>query len=307
MRSTGKLLGTIIELSTKNSATMSHLQSLNDRTPSGSTHVRSYQPCHQPTLNKGVSRVGSTIKPNDLPEELLQFAHSLKCATCGDLVDRPSAYCGYLCRQKAAHIRYGRAKLLEGIFWRFDILDAIYVKVCSVSHGGYNLKARSLSLATRRAVHKRSHGMCELCDKHGAEIHHAKGSSSALENLQLLCKDCHDDMHGRSLGYEVAGPQVPLDKTMSRKEFEADFLKHLSSLTWGDEYIQAIFRETPLRNCYDPKTWQKAEWAMRAERTKAWKAKRANALDDPAVGEQRNLTLSAPSTSAQKHYPPTNA
>ena len=256
---------------------MSHLQSLNDHTRRESAPVRGYHPYPQSILNTSVLRVASATKADELPIALFRFAHSLQCANCGVTVDQPSAYCGYLCRQKAAAIRYGRAKLREGIFWRSDILDAIYTRVKSISNGGYNLKARSVSIIVRKAVHKRSHNKCELCGNRGTEIHHAKGSSSALENLQLLCKDCHDDLHGRSLGYEIAGPHVPRARSMSRKELEAHFLKQLSLFTSGDAYIQAILSATPLSNCYDPKTWQKAEWAMRAERSKAWKAKRANA------------------------------
>ncbi len=254
---------------------MDGIQSLSQRASSESAPARSYQPYHQPILRKGVSLAASKNKSNELPKALFRFAHSLKCANCGIIVDQPSAYCGYLCRQKAAAIRYGRAKLQEGIFWRSDILDAIYTRVVSISNGGYNVKARSLKIAIRRAVRERSHGMCVLCGKLGTEIHHAKGSSSALENLQLLCKDCHDDMHGRSLVYEVAGPNVPRARSMSRKEREAHFLKQLSMLTWGDEYIKAIFRKAPLRKCYDPKTWLKAERAMRTKRNKALTARRA--------------------------------
>jgi hypothetical protein len=229
---------------------------------------------HQALLKNDAPRASARSKAYVLTNADLRFARSLKCANCGTAVDRPSAYCGYLCKQKAAAIRYGRAKLQEGIFWRFDILDAIYTKVISISNGGYDVKARFLKPMIRKAVHDRSNSMCERCGKPGTEIHHARRGSNALGHLQLLCKDCHDDRHGRSLGYAVAGPDVPPEERMSRMELEAHFLEHLSSHAWGEEYIKAIFRKRPLRKCYDHETWKQLEQAMRKERTEVFARRR---------------------------------
>ena len=72
----------------------------------------------------------------------------------------------------------------------------------------------------QRAAYKRSvHGVCELCGDPGVIVHHRReltpqtihdpNETLAFENLQLLCRLCHEQMHGRG----DAAPGLRFDAT----------------------------------------------------------------------------------------------
>jgi hypothetical protein len=48
-----------------------------------------------------------------------------------------------------------------------------------------------LSPDIRAQVWQRNAGACRLCGQPGAEIDHIRDDSPDLDNLQLLCADCH--------------------------------------------------------------------------------------------------------------------
>lgn len=58
--------------------------------------------------------------------------------------------------------------------------------------GGYPELERRLAEPIKKAIIKREKGRCKKCDRLGTEIDHIRGSSNELKNLQLLCRDCHN-------------------------------------------------------------------------------------------------------------------
>jgi hypothetical protein len=57
--------------------------------------------------------------------------------------------------------------------------------------GGYQALGRTLPVSVRVDVKTRDAGKCQECGKAGTDIDHINGSSADLDNLQLLCADCH--------------------------------------------------------------------------------------------------------------------
>lgn len=63
---------------------------------------------------------------------------------------------------------------------------------------------QSMKRETREAVHERDREQCVNCGRGGPEttldVHHivprGKGGSNRLSNLALLCRQCHDAVHG---------------------------------------------------------------------------------------------------------------
>ena len=65
----------------------------------------------------------------------------------------------------------------------------------------------------RRAVIRRANGRCEKCGAVGTEVHHIvhltndnvddPKISINLDNLILLCKECHNKIHGRFEGNRI--------------------------------------------------------------------------------------------------------
>jgi len=59
--------------------------------------------------------------------------------------------------------------------------------------------------AVRKAVIMRAHGLCEICGNPGTEVHHKIHVTAAnvydpsitlnMDNLVLLCRDCHFEAH----------------------------------------------------------------------------------------------------------------
>lgn len=79
----------------------------------------------------------------------------------------------------------------------------------------------------QRTAYKRSvHGICELCGDPGVIVHHRRpltpqtihdpGETLAFDNLQLLCRACHEQIHDRDhrsdtapgLRFDAAGELV---------------------------------------------------------------------------------------------------
>jgi 5-methylcytosine-specific restriction endonuclease McrA len=115
------------------------------------------------------------------------------CANClGELPDEiEGLFCSELCRRTAETIRYWRRIRRDGRLLQPDVKEALQTMVAHLLAGGYNRQARRLPTATRDAVWARDAGRCASCGKPGEEIDHINGDSGNLDNLQLLCKDCH--------------------------------------------------------------------------------------------------------------------
>ena len=61
-------------------------------------------------------------------------------------------------------------------------------------------KDDALYKKNRLAAYERANGLCELCGAPAVEIHHivfrSHCGTSDLDNLIVLCRDCHERAHG---------------------------------------------------------------------------------------------------------------
>jgi 5-methylcytosine-specific restriction endonuclease McrA len=61
----------------------------------------------------------------------------------------------------------------------------------------------------KRFVRKRDGGKCKCCGKTGGEVHHLKyrslGGDHDPNNLALLCKRCHEDIHAHLIEVTFGG------------------------------------------------------------------------------------------------------
>lgn len=115
------------------------------------------------------------------------------CANCfEELPDRVDGlFCSELCRQTAETVRYFRRVTRDSRIDQPDVQAALNTRFAHLLAGGYDKSGRHLTASIRREVRERDSGRCVLCGATGEEIDHIDGSGSDLENLQLLCKDCH--------------------------------------------------------------------------------------------------------------------
>lgn len=114
------------------------------------------------------------------------------CPNCDGPTRNETLFCLELCKQEASFVRYYRARAAEGRLEQADIKSAIEMKLAHIVGGGYPEQAREVPRRIRAAVIDFSKGKCYSCGGPGSEVDHIKGSSSALSNLQYLCRGCHD-------------------------------------------------------------------------------------------------------------------
>lgn len=129
-----------------------------------------------------MTRTNPKIVPDPIP-----------CANCARPVvpNHMRTYCSDLCSQVAGWIRYFQKIRSDGRWHRYDIQEALGVKLAHIAAGGYDNRGRTLPVDVRRAVFERDGGNCRKCGRPGTEIDHISGSSADLSNLQLLCHECH--------------------------------------------------------------------------------------------------------------------
>lgn len=72
-----------------------------------------------------------------------------------------------------------------------DVREAIGIRNAFLLAGGYKSLGRTLTVSVRAQVKTRDHGRCTRCGKPGVDDDHINGNSGELDNLQLLCVDCH--------------------------------------------------------------------------------------------------------------------
>lgn len=84
-------------------------------------------------------------------------------------------------------------------------------------------KERQLREA-RRFVKARDGGTCRCCGKSGAEVHHLKfrsqGGDHDPNNLALLCKRCHEDIHAHLIEVRFGGRNLARTVTFTRRSTE---------------------------------------------------------------------------------------
>ena len=151
---------------------------------------------------------------------------------------KPRLYCSPACEQEAELVRYVRRCSLDGRIEQEDVQLAVQIRMAHIMAGGYDKKSRQLSNERREAVLQRSKGKCEACGKEGYDIDHIEGSSGALSNLQLLCKDCHNEKTQLSI--------APVEPGSAQYEY----IKDRTANFW--HYVNA---ENPLRACHDQENW----------------------------------------------------
>jgi hypothetical protein len=72
-----------------------------------------------------------------------------------------------------------------------NVMQAVQTRNAFLLVGGYSALDRKLQPSVRAQVKARDNGQCQECGAPAVEIDHIDGSSGELDNLQLLCRDCH--------------------------------------------------------------------------------------------------------------------
>ena len=116
------------------------------------------------------------------------------CANCLEPLpdDVEALFCSTWCNEIATAVRYQRGASRDGRINDPLVQEAIMVKNAFLLAGGYQALGRTLPPSVRVEVKIRDDGKCRVCGKVGTDIDHIDGSSADLDNLQLLCKDCHN-------------------------------------------------------------------------------------------------------------------
>jgi len=136
----------------------------------------------------------ATLNPDTMSfSKGLAFIDNL-CANCmGPLPDEEDGlFCSKWCAETASSVRYFRRAHRDCRIQDPDVRDAVRTRLAFLAVGGYGALGRNLSPQTREAVKERANGLCQKCGQPGVDIDHIAGSSPELDNLQLLCKACHN-------------------------------------------------------------------------------------------------------------------
>lgn len=177
------------------------------------------------------------------------------CLNCNQpmtLTSQIKLYCSDLCRDEAKFVRYFRACRNDGRINQPDVKDALLIRMAHILSGGYKESERRLRPSERRAVIGRDKGLCQKCGQPGTDIDHINGSSNELENLQLLCKTCHNEKTKSRLV-----PLPPGDEEGAEiKAKKVNLLLRANSLT-------------PQRGCDDEETWRTINRQVMSERQQA--------------------------------------
>lgn len=96
----------------------------------------------------------------------------------------------------------------DGRFNDPEVQTAIHTRNAFLLIGGYRSLGRNLTPRIRVDVRQRDKGKCQKCGKPGIEVDHVNGNSDELDNLQLLCLDCHHS--------KTAQNMVPANKNERR-------------------------------------------------------------------------------------------
>lgn len=124
---------------------------------------------------------------------------------------------------------------------------------------------RSISDKLRKQVMERDGQKCQKCgftDKYGLDAHHIisviEGGVDAIDNLVLLCRDCHEEWHfltrrlpGVSFGEWLQIPGVAYTMTLYTKGWYGDGtqtlanFKRLSAEVWAERRNTGWSRDEP--------------------------------------------------------------
>jgi len=152
-------------------------------------------------------------------------------------MQKAALFCSDLCKDEAKFVRYFRACLIDGRHNQPDVQEALRIQLAHILGGGYAERERRLPQAVREAVIARDNRRCRRCGGPGNQIDHIRGSGSDLDNLQLLCTQCHNDKTAASF------------VTISLETHPEEFAKR-------DVLLARVHARVPVRLC------DSAEWAQ---------------------------------------------
>lgn len=129
------------------------------------------------------------------------------CANCFEPLPEETdrLFCSDWCIETAGSVRYFRKTARDGRHNDPDVQAAIQTRLAFLLVGGYQALGRRLPTATCAEVTRRDGGVCQKCGKPANQIDHIEGSSGELDNLQLLCAQCH---HEKTVSNFVPAPAV---------------------------------------------------------------------------------------------------
>lgn len=98
-----------------------------------------------------------------------------------------------LCVDEASFVRLYRARKAEGRDREPDVRNGLEIQLVMILSGGYPKRARRFPDAVRAAVIARDQGRCRRCGQPGSDVDHIAGGNNDPQNLQYLCRKCHDE------------------------------------------------------------------------------------------------------------------
>jgi 5-methylcytosine-specific restriction endonuclease McrA len=172
------------------------------------------------------------------------------CANCDEVLDLGGAvtlFCSERCRSYAKDVRYFRRCLREGRVLDPQVQEALQTRMAFLVVGGYSSVERRLDEATIAAVLAANDGLCCACNaRPSAEVDHIDGPSGEPQNLQGLCRGCHQRKTAESF-----------------RPMEAE---HRAT---RDAFVARVNRETPLRASDDELNWER-QWPSLLAQTRSW-------------------------------------
>jgi len=117
------------------------------------------------------------------------------CLNCDQPIEstgQVKLFCSELCGEEAKFVRYFRRCSHDGRINQADVQEALEIRFAHIMAGGYPAQERQVSPSTRAKVIARDKGVCCRCGEAGTTIDHIDGDANEIENLQLLCKSCHN-------------------------------------------------------------------------------------------------------------------
>jgi hypothetical protein len=186
-----------------------------------------------------------TAEHDFAPQRLLEVP--FRCPNCDGVAEDANVFCSELCENKASFVRYHRACLEDGRYEDPDVRLALRMRLAFLVVGGYSERDRRVPLETRKQVIARDRGLCRSCGATGTDIDHIHGSSNEIVNLQLLCKNCHDQKTERSIMVAPA-EEFPVEAAIR------------------DELLARSFAAKPDRPSDDPIVWKLVSRLVSANR-----------------------------------------
>jgi hypothetical protein len=157
------------------------------------------------------------------------------CANCARQVVAPTVrriYCSDLCSQVTSWIRYFQKAKADGRILLPDVHEALGIKLAHIAAGGYAETARRLPPELRDAIGQRDGGICRECGAPGSDIDHIDGSSADPENLQLLCRECHNAKTQRSMVVAEMAVVEAVHRPIQRRALESHHRQPCDSIEW---------------------------------------------------------------------------